>query len=79
MIFRLTSRPHQGVYSYAIRSSIWSPVILKKKKNQELSTPKTSSKQMTKLYVVIGECIVKKMYGTLIEHMYQHVEEGVIS
>ena len=30
MIFRLTSRPHQRVYSYAIRSGIWSVVILEK-------------------------------------------------
>ena len=31
MIFRLTFRPHQEVYSYAIRSSLWSAVILKQK------------------------------------------------
>ena len=30
MIFRSFSRPHQEVYSYAIRSSIWSAVILEK-------------------------------------------------
>ena len=30
MIFKLTSRLYQEVYPYAIRSSIWSAVILEK-------------------------------------------------
>ena len=50
MMFRLTSRPHQRVYSYAIRSGIWSAVILEKSWKIGFLDPPKHHENMLKMY-----------------------------
>ena len=59
MIFRLTSRPHQGVYSCAIRKGIWSVVILEKCWKIEFFDPPKHHENMLKINNVYKEkCMI---------------------
>ena len=55
MIFRLISRPHQRAYSYAIRSGIWSGVILEKSREIEFVDPPKHHENMLKVYDLYEE------------------------
>ena len=55
MILRLTSRSHQRVYSYAIRSGIWSVVILEKSWKIHFLDPPKHHENMLKMHDLYKE------------------------